>query len=108
MSHDQQLPGAAADIAEEFPDVWSAYSELGEAVANAGPLNARERRLVKLALAIGARSEGAVHSHVRRAQDDGVESAALDQVALLAVPTLGLPRATAALTWIRDQDGSDD
>ncbi len=108
MSHDQQLPGAAADIADEFPDVWSAYSELGEAVANAGPLNARERRLVKLALAIGARSEGAVHSHVRRAQDDGVESAALDQVALLAVPTLGLPRATAALTWIRDQDGSSD
>lgn len=108
MNHDQQLPGAAADIAEEFPDVWSAYSGLGEAVANAGPLNARERRLVKLALAIGARSEGAVHSHVRRAQDDGVETAALDQVALLAIPTLGLPRATAALTWIRDQDGDDD
>lgn len=108
MSHDQQLPGAAADIADEFPDVWSAYSELGQAVAYAGPLSARERRLVKLALAIGARSEGAVHSHVRRAEDDGVETAALEQVALLAIPTLGLPRATAALTWIRDQEDDGD
>ena len=96
------LPSAAGDIAQRFPDVWSAYSDLGEAVANAGPLNERERRLVKLALAIGAQSEGAVHSHVRRGEGDGLETEALEQVALLAIPTLGLPRATAALTWIRD------
>lgn len=99
---DEQLPATAGDIATEFPDVWSAFSALGEAAADAGPLSERERRLVKLALAVGAASEGAVHSHVRRAEAEGIESAALEQIALLAIPTLGFPRAAAALSWIRD------
>lgn len=101
MTQDQ-LPAAAGEIAERFPDVWSAFSQLGEAVAEAGPLNERERRLVKLALAIGADSEGAVHSHVRRGQSEGLDAQTLQQIALLAIPTLGLPRAAAALTWIDD------
>lgn len=99
-----ELPSTAGDIADRYPEVWSAYSGLGEAVAESGPLDERERRLVKLALAIGAGSEGAVHSHVRRAREEGVESAALEQVALLAIPTLGFPRAAAAYTWIGDMD----
>nr|WP_231703985.1 carboxymuconolactone decarboxylase family protein [Cochlodiniinecator piscidefendens] len=57
---------------------------MGKACANAGPLSDRERRLVKLALAIGAALEGAIHSHTRRARAEGIENAALDQVALLA------------------------
>ncbi|WP_168713240.1 carboxymuconolactone decarboxylase family protein [Cochlodiniinecator piscidefendens] len=61
-----------------------AYCDLGKACANAGPLSDRERRLVKLALAIGAALEGAIHSHTRRARAEGIENAALDQVALLA------------------------
>lgn len=96
------LPKAPFDIAEQHPDLWAAYGQLGEAAANAGPLNARERRLVKLALAIGAASEGAVHSHSRRGLDEGLEPVALDHVALLAIPTLGFPRAVAARTWIHD------
>jgi alkylhydroperoxidase/carboxymuconolactone decarboxylase family protein YurZ len=59
-------------------------------------------RLVKLALAMGAASEGAVHSHCRRALDEGIPPEALKQVALLAIPTLGFPRAVAALTWVED------
>ena len=105
---DSDLPSTAGDIAERYPDVWSAYSALGEAVAEAGPLDERERRLVKLALAIGAASEGAVHSHVRRAQDEGIEMAALEQVSLLAISTLGFPRAAAAYTWIGDVDEDED
>ncbi len=102
---ESDLPSPAGDIAEEFPDVWSAYSALGEAVAEAGPLSERERRLVKLALAIGAASEGAVHSHARRAATEGINTASLEQVALLAIPTLGFPRAAAAFSWIRDLGG---
>lgn len=103
--NDIELPSTAGEIADEFPDVWSAYSALGEAAAEAGPLSDRERRLVKLALAIGAASEGAVHSHVRRAESEGLNSSAIEQIALLAIPTLGFPRAAAALSWIRDLQG---
>lgn len=98
----ETLPAAAGDVATNHPDVWQAYTQLGEALAAAGPLNARERRLVKLALAIGAGSEGAVHSHTRRAEDDKVTREDLRQVALLAITTLGFPQAVAALTWIED------
>lgn len=99
---DNELPATAGEIADRFPDVWSAYGALGEATAEAGPLSARERRLVKVALAIGAASEGATHSHVRRAETEGLAAAELEQVALMAIPTLGFPRAAAAMSWIRD------
>ena len=68
----------------------------------AGPLDARTRRLVKLALSIGVSSEGAVHSHARRAIEEGMSKAELKQVALLAIATVGLPQAVKGLTWIED------
>lgn len=98
----QDLPSGAGQVAEQYPEVWDAYAELGKACAESGPLDARTRRLVKLALAVGARSEGAVHSHARRALEEGETSEALKQVAMLSIPTLGLPRGVAALTWIED------
>lgn len=98
----KKMPGAAGDLAEQHPDIWAAYSALGKATADCGPLSDREIRLVKLALAIGAGSEGAVHSHTRRANADGIEANAIRQVAMLAIGPLGLPRAVAAKTWVED------
>jgi len=100
----KSMPGAAGDLAEGYPDIWQAYAALGKAPAEAGPLTDRERRLVKLALAVGAGSEGAVHSHTRRARSEGIGDAAIAQIALLAIGPLGLPRAVAAKTWIEDVD----
>ena len=54
---------------------------------------------------IGAASEGAVHSHTRRGLAEGIAEADLEQVALLAIGPLGLPRAVAAGTWIGDVTG---
>ena len=98
----REIPEAPQKLMDRAPDVWSAYTQLGAACAEAGPLTARERRLVKLALAIGAGSEGATHSHARRAKGERVEAAAVRQVALLAIGALGFPRAIAAATWIDD------
>jgi alkylhydroperoxidase/carboxymuconolactone decarboxylase family protein YurZ len=99
---EQQLPSGAGEVAEKYPEIWQAYSALGEACAEAGPLDERTRRLIKLALAVGARSEGAVHSHARRARQENVSAEELKQVAMLSIPTLGFPAAVAALTWIED------
>jgi alkylhydroperoxidase/carboxymuconolactone decarboxylase family protein YurZ len=97
-----KLPSGAGSVARSYPAVWQAYSALGEACSNAGPIGARTVRLLKLALAIGALSEGAVHSHARRAIEDGISAAELKQVAMLAVPTIGFPQAVKGLTWIED------
>lgn len=102
MQQDEELPAAAGQVARAYPELYQAYAALGEACAKAGPVSGEALRLVKLALAIGAGSEGGVHSHCRRALDEGVPKEALKQVALLAIPTLGFPRAVAALTWIED------
>ncbi|MGP1396725.1 MAG: carboxymuconolactone decarboxylase family protein [Inquilinaceae bacterium] len=98
----KSMPGAAGDLAEQYPDIWKAYSALGKATADCGPLTPREKRLVKLALAIGAGLEGAVHSHARRAKAEGIEPEALSHVAMLAIGPIGLPQAVAAKTWIED------
>lgn len=106
MSNDddpiEEMPATPRQFARAHPDVWEAYAELGEATAEAGPLAGEQKRLVKLAIAIGSQSEGAVHSHVRRGLDEGVDPAAMRQVAILSIPTVGFPAAMAALSWIND------
>ena len=98
----EELPATAGRVATEYPDAWDAYTELGKACSEAGPIDGETKRLVKLALAVGTQSEGAVHSHVRRGLDEGVDPEALRHVAVLATPTMGFPKAVAALTWIDD------
>jgi alkylhydroperoxidase/carboxymuconolactone decarboxylase family protein YurZ len=97
-----ELPSGAAEIARAYPAIWRAFAGLGKACGEAGPLDRRTIRLVKLALSLGALSEGAVHSHTRRALAQGLSPDELKHVALLAIPTLGLPQAVKGLTWIED------
>ncbi|MBK1669985.1 carboxymuconolactone decarboxylase [Rhodovibrio sodomensis] len=99
---DDKLPNAAQQIAKHSPEVWQAYEQLGKAVADAGPLDPRTIHLVKIAAAIAQRSEGATHSHVRRALDAGVSAAEIRHVSLLLAPTAGFPQAVAGRTWIED------
>jgi alkylhydroperoxidase/carboxymuconolactone decarboxylase family protein YurZ len=101
-SPDVELPGTAGQVATEKPDLWSAFQALGAATGKAGPLNEREQRLVNLALAIGGDSEGATHSHSRRALAEGLSADELEHVSFLAITTLGWPKAIRGLTWVRD------
>lgn len=99
---DVKLPGTAALIASSHPELWEAYQRFGEQITEAGPLDARTRRLVHLAFAIASGSEGATHSHARRAQEEGVTQEELEHVALLAATTVGWPQAVKGFTWVRD------
>jgi len=96
------LPGTAGQVAREKPELWRAFQALGAATGAAGPLSDREQRLVNLALAIGGDSEGATHSHTRRAVAEGLTAEEVEHVAFLAITTLGWPRAIRGLTWVRD------
>ena len=94
------MPTFTSDIGG-LNEVWRAYQQLGNAVGKAGPLDARAQRLVKLALAVGARSQGAVHSHARRGLREGIPTEELLQVPLLAISSIGWSAAMAALAWVR-------
>jgi AhpD family alkylhydroperoxidase len=102
-----QIPKRYTKFIKDYPRVGQAYEELGNAVHNAGPLDERTRALIKLAISTGARLEGAVHSHARKALRVGVTKEEMRHVALLSLPTIGLPSMMAALSWIDDVVGEE-
>jgi AhpD family alkylhydroperoxidase len=97
-----QLPKPFLKFKRANPAVVRAYEALGEATAEAGPLDAKTRELVKLGMAIGGRLEGAVHSHARRAREAGATPAEIRHVVALAAPTVGFPTTVAAFTWVEE------
>jgi 4-carboxymuconolactone decarboxylase len=100
-----KVPSFYTAFRDQHPAVAQAYEALGDAARQAGPLDAKQAALVKLALAAGARLEGGVHSHVRRALAAGVSPAELRHVALLGITTLGFPSAMAVRAMIEDELG---
>lgn len=97
-----KIPKRFKKFTEDYPEVAKAYEELGDAVHSAGPLDEKTRALIKLAISTGARLEGAVHSHARKAINVGCSADEMRHVALLSLPTIGLPSMMAALSWIDD------
>lgn len=97
-----QVPKRFERFYQMYPAVGAAYSELGAAVKEAGPLDAKTQALVKLGIAIGARMEGAVHSHVRKAREAGCTEDELRHAVLQATTTIGFPNMMAAMSWLED------
>lgn len=97
-----QLPKAYENFKKTYPEVWQAYDRLGASVHDSGPLDKKSRELLKLSMAIGARLEGAVHSHTRRALEAGATAEEVYHLVLLGLTTLGFPHAIAAMTWVED------
>jgi 4-carboxymuconolactone decarboxylase len=98
----EYLPDVYRRFRREQPEVWAAYATLAETCAGAGGLSPREQRLVKLGIAVGLSSEGAVRSHVRRALGEGIDAPDVVHAILLAIPTAGFPSTIAAYQWAHE------
>src|SRR5215472_16109280 len=98
----ESLPDSISSFERKHSAVWDAFTKLGEACHETGPLDEKTRRLVKLALAVALRHEGAVHSATRNALKSGVTREELEHVVILAITTIGWPAANAAMTWVED------
>jgi alkylhydroperoxidase/carboxymuconolactone decarboxylase family protein YurZ len=94
-------PKTHGQFTERFPSLAKAWVETANAGRD-GPLDEKAQRLVKLAVAIGALREGAVHASVRKARAMAIEVDAIEQVVALSAGTLGMPSTVAAYTWVRD------
>ena len=95
-----KIPKRFTKFMHDHPEIGKAYSNLGDAVHQAGPLDDKTRALVKVAISGGAMLEGAFHSHIRKASQVGVTKEELQHVAFLALPTIGFPSMMALLSWI--------
>ena len=92
-------PKRYREFTKRYPGLASAWESINEAGAQ-GPLDARTRRLVKLAVSMGAMREGAVRSGVRKGIAEGLSVAEIEQVIALATGTIGLPAAVACWSWV--------
>jgi AhpD family alkylhydroperoxidase len=84
---------------------FEALERLGEAVKTSGPLDKKTSQLIQLAAAAAIRSEGAVHSHVRRAMEAGAKPEEIIHALVLLTSTIGFPNTSAALSWAHDVIG---
>ena len=97
MSH---LPPTYERFRATFPELSAAYDALGEAAHQQGPVDLKTRQLIKLGLSVGARAEGAVRSHAKRAVEAGATQEEVLHVLALAVTSIGFGPAVAAYSWI--------
>jgi alkylhydroperoxidase/carboxymuconolactone decarboxylase family protein YurZ len=96
------LPARYLKFQKSYPKVFRAYAALGAASQEAGPLPRKTRALTKLGIALGARMEGAVHSHTRRALEAGCTPGEIRHGVLLATTTIGFPAMMSAMSWVDD------
>ncbi len=80
-----------------------ALEQFGEVIRKHGPLDEKTSHLVQLAAAAAIRSEGAVHSHVRRAVKAGAKPEEIQHAVILLTSTIGFPNTSAALSWVYDE-----
>lgn len=103
MPENSQPPPRFVKFGEDYPEVMAAYNAFGSAAHEAGPLEVKSRALIKLAIAAGARLEGAVHSHTRRALREGCTPAEIRHAILLTATTIGFPAMMAAMSWADEE-----
>ena len=87
---------------KEFSEIEKEYDRLAKKCHASGPLNEKTRRLIKLGIAIGSNSEGAVKSHTRRALAIGISPKEIRHVVLLGLTTIGFPKMIASLNWVHE------
>ncbi len=96
------LPEIYEKFSQKFPEIAEKYKQLGVACRSAGPLDQKAQDLVKLGIAIGLDSQGAVRSHTRKALASGATREEILHVVLLALTTIGFPNMIAALGWVEE------
>lgn len=97
-----KMPGNYQWMMETFSEVMTAHQEFGKTIQAAGPLDLKTSELVKLAAAAAVHSEGAVHSHTRRARQAGASPEEIQHALVSLISTIGFPTVTAALSWARE------
>ncbi|MEJ2388015.1 MAG: carboxymuconolactone decarboxylase family protein [Chromatiaceae bacterium] len=99
---DSSVPSRFAELQQRFPKLFKAAESLGQAVREEGPLPEKATQLIQIGAACALRSEGAVHSHVRRALAAGATADEIYHAIVVLASTVGFPTLVAALTWADD------
>jgi alkylhydroperoxidase/carboxymuconolactone decarboxylase family protein YurZ len=94
------LPEIYQQFSENYQEIFKDYKQLGITIRESGPLDSKLQDLVKLGIAIGANSQGAVMSSTRKALESGSSPEEVMHAVLLSITTTGFPNMIAALKWV--------
>ncbi|HIJ56934.1 MAG TPA: carboxymuconolactone decarboxylase family protein [Deltaproteobacteria bacterium] len=94
------LPKTYEKFSEKFPEIFKDYQQLGRNCRGAGPLDSKLQDLIKLGIAVGANSRGAIMSHTRKALASGANHEEIIHTVLLSLTTTGFPNMIAAMGWV--------
>ena len=89
-------------VKKYHPNYLEAVENLGETAKAAGPIEAKQAQLIQLAASIAVKSEGATHSHTKRALEAGASKEEIRHCVLLLTNTLGFPNVMAGMSWVND------
>ena len=89
-------------ISKRYEKLADAVENLGKTTREMGPVDEKTSHLIQLAAAAAIRSEGSVHSHVRRALKSGATEDEIYHSLILLTSTIGFPTVTAAISWADD------
>ncbi len=98
----REFPGHYVDLRKKYKGFMRAVDNLGKTASSSGPLDEKTSHLIQLAAAAAVKSEGAVHSHTRRALNAGASEEEINHAVILLTSTIGFPAVSAALSWIDD------
>ena len=102
---EKKYPEWFASLKKKHSQFMDALDELGKAVRQSGPLDEKSAQLIQLGAAAAIRSEGAVHSHAKRAVEAGARPEEVYHAIILLTSTIGFPNVSAALSWVSDVIG---
>ena len=76
----------------EFPELYEGIEASGRALhQHGGPLDARVRTLLKVAIFAASHHQRALETHVVAARESGIPEAEIMHSLLLVIPTCGFP-----------------
>jgi len=100
-----EYPKNYQTIQKKFSKLMKAHEEAGRQAREAGPIDAKTSNLIQLAACVALRSEGGVHSHVKRALQAGASKDEIYHTIALLINTVGFPTTAAAFSWVNDLMG---
>lgn len=103
----ETYPKTFKTVRERHKKLIEALDEFGKAAKHEGPITEKNAQLIQLAAAASIHSEGAVHSHVRRALQAGASPEEIYHSIILLTSTIGFPTVVAALSWADDVIGKE-
>jgi len=96
------LPKTFEDFSNSYPEIVQHYKTLGKICRDAGPLDNKSQDLIKLGIAVGVNSRGAVMSAVRKAIASEATKDEIRHAILLSITTTGFPNMIAAMGWAQE------